>query len=138
MSTTQIQQPKTASSANNMRALLDKFDTYADREALIVFTNDSKREISFNQLLASIRAIASDLNSLGLARHEPVMVIGNSSADMVAAILAIIYSGAICIPVDPQSPDDELEHMVKDSGCKKVFADEKSRERLENSSLKRN
>lgn len=126
-----------AAKENNLLDVFDKFETYSQELALIDFTQEKNKELTFIDLIKLVRRLAAGLNKLGIEKQEPVMLIGHSSKDLVIASLAIIYAGAIVVPVDMQSSDEILAHIISDSAAKTIFVDTKGLERLSRLSKKK-
>jgi long-chain acyl-CoA synthetase len=49
---------------------------------------------------------------------------------MIVGALAVINSGGVAVPVDLQSSDEILKHVVKDSSAKRIFTDSRGLEKL--------
>lgn len=76
------------------------------------------RELSYDKLSSEADKIASLLISSGVKKGDIVGLCVNRSSEMVAALLGIIKSGAVYLPLDPFFPNTRLEYMLNDSESK--------------------
>lgn len=65
--------------------------------------------LSYRQLEAQVAAAAGELATLGLAPGERVALIGESSADMVVALFAVMRTGAWAVPLNPRMSAAEID-----------------------------
>ena len=72
-------------------------------------------EWSYAQLHDRMASIATALHAAGVKPGDPVGLCTDRSADMVAAMLAILWCGAAFVPFDPGYPAERLEYMLEDS-----------------------
>ncbi|NTX41735.1 AMP-binding protein, partial [Myxococcus sp. CA033] len=71
--------------------------------------------LSYRLLLQRVLRLSHRLQSLGLRPDAPVGLFVQRSADMVAAMLAILHAGGAYVPLDPDYPSDRLSWMLQDS-----------------------
>jgi D-alanine--poly(phosphoribitol) ligase subunit 1 len=76
---------------------------------------DEHLALSYTQLMGWAREIASLLRERGVRPGDRVAVASPRGAGSVAAMLAVIGSGAVYVPLDREYPARRLEHMVADS-----------------------
>ncbi len=113
-----------------IRDLLDKAKRFGDKTALISFGEKDKDQFTFKELLELVRGLAAGLLKDGLKHQEAVMLLAGNSPELVIASLAVVYAGGICVPVDLQSSEEVLNHIIKDSEAKRIFVDAKGLDRL--------
>lgn len=70
---------------------------------------------TYAELDAWSNQVAHYLRGLGLTAGENVGISMDRSPEMIAAILAILKSGACYVPMDPANPASRLEQMITDS-----------------------
>ena len=58
------------------------------------------------------------------------MLFAENSVDYIIVALSIIYAGGLCVPIDPQSNDEIVKHIIDDSEAKRIFVDQRGWERL--------
>jgi amino acid adenylation domain-containing protein/non-ribosomal peptide synthase protein (TIGR01720 family) len=81
-------------------------------------------QLSYRELDDRSSRLAAFLSSKGINREEPVAVCMDRSAELVIAILAVMKTGAAVVPIDPSYPQDRIDYMISDSGCKLVIDEE--------------
>ncbi len=114
-----------------IQELCNKFDHFNKQIAILAFGAEDKNQLTFKELLKLIRGLAAGLSKAGLEKHETVMLFANNSPDFIIAALAVIYAGGVCVPIDLQSDDEVLNHIIEDSEAKRIFVDAKGWERLQ-------
>jgi malonyl-CoA/methylmalonyl-CoA synthetase len=81
------------------------------------------RPITFNELHQSRNSFASFLRSKQIIKGDRVALFAPSSISLVISFLGIFRNGSIVIPVNPQFREQELMHLLSDSGAKAIIAD---------------
>jgi long-chain acyl-CoA synthetase len=114
----------------NILDLCEKFKSRGQKIAVLSFGAEDERKLHFKDMHELIGQLAAGLKQAGLERQETMMILANNSPDFMIAALAIIYAGGICVPIDVQSSDEVLKHVIKDSNTKRVFTDAIGLERL--------
>lgn len=114
-----------------IRDLLDKTESFGNKTAILTFGQEDSRKLSFEELLKLVRGLADGLSKVGLKHQETVMLLAGNSRELVIASLAVIYAGGICVPVDLQSSDEVLNHIIEDSEAKHIFVDAKGLDKLQ-------
>ncbi|GAA1004417.1 hypothetical protein Aple_072040 [Acrocarpospora pleiomorpha] len=78
-------------------------------------------ELTYAELDRRARALAVRLHRL-----PPESVVGvrlSLGLDLPVAALAILYAGAVYLPLDPSNPDDRLNYMIDDSDAQVIITD---------------
>jgi long-chain acyl-CoA synthetase len=83
----------------------------------------ARREFSFAELDALARSLAAVLAARGAAAGDTVALIGENSAEFVAAWFAIAYAGCAVVPIPTLSAAPELRYRIEHAGCRVVFCD---------------
>jgi len=91
---------------------------HAERTALAHDTTN----ISYRQLALAAIGLSSRLTQAGVRPGDRVALCAPSVPEMIAAQIAILLSGAACVPLDPDYPVDRLRFMLEDSGAKVLLA----------------
>jgi amino acid adenylation domain-containing protein len=81
----------------------------------VVFGDD---EVTYGELDARADRLARRLAELGAGPEARVGICLERSAGMVAAMLAVLKSGAAYLPLDPAYPAERLAYMLADSGAR--------------------
>jgi amino acid adenylation domain-containing protein len=77
--------------------------------------------LSFAELNSRANQLAWHLRRCGVVLGEYVCVLMERSAEMLVAQLAILKSGGIYMPVDPQTPPERRMFMMRDCGVRFVL-----------------
>ncbi len=84
---------------------------------------DSTTQINYTQLAQQARQIAQHLLARGISSEQPVALLANRSCQMVAALLGILQSGAVVVPIDPHLPEERIHYLLTDSTASCVLVD---------------
>ncbi|MFE1412136.1 amino acid adenylation domain-containing protein [Streptomyces sp. NPDC058746] len=84
-----------------------------DRPAVV----DGSLEIGYAALDAAADRLARRLTALGAGPGRRVAVRLDRGADVPAAVLAVLKSGACCVPLDPALPAGRTALLLADSGA---------------------
>lgn len=93
----------------------DAFLAHAARTPDRVALETTAATVSYRELAERATRIAHVLQSLGAGRGERVGLCVERGADMLAAVLGILESGAAYVPLDPAFPAERLRFMVDDA-----------------------
>ena len=77
--------------------------------------------ISYLQLAERVEQLSDGLLGLGLAKGDRVGVLGENRPEWAMAYLAIHRAGGIVVPMDSKLKEQELRHILDDSGTKYVI-----------------
>jgi long-chain acyl-CoA synthetase len=98
---------------------------WPERLALVDLGHErgTRRELRFAELDEHARTIAALLNSHGLEAGTSVALIGESSAELVAAWFGIVYAGCAVVPIPILSAPPELRFRIEHARCGAVLFD---------------
>lgn len=82
-------------------------------------TGDALR-VSYAELDRMADAI---LASFPAGRQKCIGIVMSHGANMIAAMLAVLKSGAAYVPAEPTLPPDRIKYMMKDAGVELVITD---------------
>ncbi|ASR37269.1 hypothetical protein BAY61_22270 [Prauserella marina] len=85
----------------------------ADENAIAVRAPDG--ELSYRELLASSRRLATLLSESGVGEGDLVAVALPRTSDVVCALLAVQFLGAAYLPIDTGYPADRIRFMLDDA-----------------------
>ncbi|QFY07531.1 amino acid adenylation domain-containing protein [Nonomuraea phyllanthi] len=74
-----------------------------------------ERSLTYAELVAEARALASVLRARGVGPEVKVGLSADGSCDLVVGMLAVMIAGGAYIPLDPGYPPKRLEYMMEDS-----------------------
>jgi long-chain acyl-CoA synthetase len=93
-------------------------------DAFLVREGTSWRRHSWQETDGMARTIAAGLVDLGVGIEECVCLLGHSTFEWVLCDLALVYAGAVSVPIYPSSTTEQCAVIIKDSGAKVVIADD--------------
>lgn len=79
------------------------------------------RSVSFSELDRIINAL---VEKIGSENHEYIGVVMKHGIMQIAAMLAVLKSGAAYVPAEPSLPSDRIRYMMKNAGVKLIITDE--------------
>jgi amino acid adenylation domain-containing protein len=90
---------------------------YPEKTALVF----KEKVFTYRELNERANQIAWKLRESGVNKDTPVGLITEKSAEMIVAILGILKSGSGYVPIDPEYPEERINYMIKDSGCRIIL-----------------
>ena len=97
-----------------------------DRPCFVAFDGpgDSKRSLTYKEVLANVTALADWLTANGLKKGDRVAVMGKNSPEWATAYLATLFASGIVVPVDNGLHEPEVVNIVKTAEPAFVFCDD--------------
>ncbi|MGA5566283.1 type I polyketide synthase [Streptomyces platensis] len=83
---------------------------------------DAQRSVTYGELEERTRRLAGHLADLGVARGDRVLLRMGNRVEMVESYAAVARTGAVGVPLNPQSTDAEFAHHLDDSGAVLVIS----------------
>jgi len=77
--------------------------------------------LNYQQLNETANRMAASLQQAGVALGDLVAIQLPRSEWMVTAILGVLKSGAAYVPIDTDYPEERIQYIINDSGCKTVI-----------------
>lgn len=90
---------------------------YPENPAIV----EDERTISYSQLDAMVDSIIAKFYE---QKPDFVGIVMHHGAEQIAAMLAVLKSGAAYVPAEPSLPKDRIDYMMKTAGVKLVITDE--------------
>ncbi|WFB10963.1 SDR family NAD(P)-dependent oxidoreductase [Streptomyces sp. LX-29] len=84
---------------------------------------DERRSVSYRELERRTARLGGHLAGLGLRRGDRAVILLNNSVEVIESYLAVTRAACVGVPVNPQSADGEVAHVLDDSGARVVIAD---------------
>uniref|UniRef100_A0AAU3GVI0 SDR family NAD(P)-dependent oxidoreductase n=1 Tax=Streptomyces sp. NBC_01401 TaxID=2903854 RepID=A0AAU3GVI0_9ACTN len=84
---------------------------------------DSRRTVGYGELDRRTARLGGHLAALGLGRGERVAIHLDAGVEVVETYLAVIRAAGVGVPVNPHSSDEELAHVLDDSGATSIVTD---------------
>ena len=96
--------------------------TTPERAALLFYDgNDEVSQMSYDALRHAACRIAAQLPEVGVYPGDMVGVYSDRSPQMIAALLGILYAGAVYVSLDPSYPEARRQFMIEDAGLRLVL-----------------
>ncbi|MCP4660109.1 MAG: AMP-binding protein, partial [bacterium] len=93
------------------------FERWAERTPDAVALVGAGTRMSYGELDRRANQLAHLLRSQGVSRPEvPVGILIERSVEMVIGILGILKGGGAYLPIDPASPAERVDFMLRDAG----------------------
>ncbi len=108
---------------------------FPDRPCFTIF-DPEKTTLTYSEAMTRIVRVAQYLRSIGVDKEDRVAVCGSNSPEWATAYLAVLFAGAVVVPIDYQLRNEEVENLVRASGAKALFVDEEKLDFFEKSSSK--
>ena len=98
--------------------------------AVIRFRREDRETWSRRKLNDFACRLAEGLCRDGLEPGDRAVLFAPASPEHIAALLAVLRTGAVAVPVDVQMGDEHLEAILRDSGAARAFTTRKLARRL--------
>ncbi|MFK0266394.1 type I polyketide synthase [Streptomyces angustmyceticus] len=97
--------------------LTEHADRFADKTAF----SDARRSVTYAALDRRTARLAGNLAALGLSRGGRAAVYLGNCVEMAESCLAASRASAVGVPLNPQSSDAELAHLLDDSDAQVII-----------------
>ncbi|MCJ0869717.1 amino acid adenylation domain-containing protein [Streptomyces sp. AP-93] len=105
------------------RTVLDLIRAQAAATPEAIAVSAAGRHLEYRELMARVRQLALALRAGGVRPGDLVALHLDRTADLPAALLAVLATGAAYLPLDPGYPAERLALVLRDSGAVLVLAD---------------
>ncbi|MFF9066638.1 amino acid adenylation domain-containing protein [Streptomyces sp. NPDC014891] len=105
------------------RTVLDLVRAQADATPAAIAVSAADRRLSYRELLRRVDDLTEALRSGGVRPGDLVALHLDRTADLPAALLAVLAAGAAYLPLDPGYPAERLALVLRDSGASLLLAD---------------
>ncbi|MCL1818511.1 MAG: long-chain fatty acid--CoA ligase, partial [Spirochaetaceae bacterium] len=95
---------------------------HPERNCFTIFEPE-RNTLTYAQALDRIAYTARHLQSLGIGAGEKVAVSGSNGPEWTVAYLAVLFTGAVVVPIDYQLRSEEIANLLRASGAKTLFID---------------
>ncbi|MCP5049455.1 MAG: AMP-binding protein, partial [bacterium] len=87
-----------------------------------VSTRSDRLSLTYKQLNQRADALASLLNKKGIGSGSIIGIIPNRSVEILIGLLGILKAGCAYLPIDPQTPQERIDFMLRDSQASLLFS----------------
>lgn len=98
-------------------------------EKTAVICGDAR--LTYRELEGHARTIADRLSAVIARPGEPVAVLMERSADLIAAMIGVLKAGAVFLPLDPEWPAARIRTILSDSNAAAIITDGKNTGRID-------
>lgn len=116
--------------ASSQANIFELFERQAIANPAAVAVIDDTGATTYGDLAEQANAVCRHLLGLGLVAEQPVGVLMQRRARLLAVLLGIWKAGGAYVPFDPREPPDRLRRMLLSSGCQLVLGDRPLLDRL--------
>ena len=99
------------------------FEDQASKTPDAIAVEFEGRTLAYSQLNAKANQLAHYLRHRDIGPDVPVGICMDRSLEMIVALVAILKSGGVYVPLDPLYPAERLRFMAEDVGLKLILAD---------------
>ena len=90
-----------------------KSSLYADKIAYSIRKEDlSVSSLAFSEVFTLLTGFSAHLRSLGLKRREHVAIVGENSPQWAISYFAVIWAGAIVVPLDARARTEHIKQVL--------------------------
>ncbi|HVR98350.1 MAG TPA: condensation domain-containing protein, partial [Thermoanaerobaculia bacterium] len=114
-----------AAVAGTLGSLHRGFEVQAGRSPDAIAVVCDGLALSYAELGRRAGRLARRLRRLGVGPEVPVGLCLERSADLVAAVLAVLAAGGAYVPLDPASPQERLAWILEDCGAPVLVTEER-------------
>ncbi|ROI04077.1 amino acid adenylation domain-containing protein [Chryseobacterium sp. G0240] len=106
------------------KTVIELFDEQTIKFPDQVAVRDSEASFTYGRLKEKSEVISSYLTAHFGNKSEPIGVLVNRSAEMIAVLLGILRSGKSYIPIDPSLPVERIAHIISQSQTAVIVSEE--------------
>ena len=96
----------------------------------------NQQTLTYKQLDDRVNQLASFIVSKEIKAGEIVAISLERSTEMLISLLAILKTGAVYLPLDPEYPVDRIEFMLEDSAAKMLLVSEQYQHKFQSNAEK--
>lgn len=115
-------------SINCIRTLLESAAVTHGEKTAVVFNDKS---VTYGELITKVNQVAFYLNELGLAKDSRVGIYSNKGIEQVVAVLAILSTDYILVPLTKLLKPEQVEYIIKDCDIQCIITDKLKLESIE-------
>ena len=109
-------------SVNSVRNLVEIGNKLSPEKIAVVDKNES---LTYAEIFHKVNQVAQYLNTLGLKKGSRIGIYSNKSSQKVVAILAVMSTNYVFVPITKLLKAEQLEYITKDCDIKCMITDEK-------------
>lgn len=90
---------------------------HRDKLAFIYNVGDEEFQVNYSKLFEDIVILAKAFRNRGVSKGDKVMVLSDNRYAWIVTDMAIMSIGAASVPRGSDTPTQELQYIIEDSGC---------------------
>ena len=102
-----------------------QLNKYGDKTLISYKLNGQYVDLSWNEVNYKIRSVAKFLLESGIKKNDAVCVFAETRYEWCVADMAVLYIGAVSVPIYSTNSAEEAEYILKDCGAKVCFVGNK-------------
>lgn len=114
----------------NLAALRQSLRERGDAEAVTSVTRGDAQRFSAEQVAEKAFRFANGLPEHGYSPGDRIAFIAENSPELIAALLGVMTSGCIAVPIDVQMEQETTKTVLKDCGAQAVLTSTNRVDRL--------
>ncbi|MFC1685015.1 AMP-binding protein [Pseudomonadota bacterium] len=115
-------------SINCIRSLLENaVQTHGEKTALVY----DQKSVTYDELFSRVNQVAFYLKELGLPKDSRIGLYSNKGIEQVVAILAILSTDYILVPLTKLLKPEQVEYIINDCGIQCIITDKLKLESIE-------
>lgn len=87
--------------------------------------------LTYAMLYEKVRDISRLLHEQGIVAGDRVAILSENKPEWAVAYFAVIFTGAIAVPILPDFHSTEVQHILRHSECKAIFISERYYQKIE-------
>src|SRR5262249_6468323 len=108
---------------NILRLFQDTAERRGDDACLRFKKSGMWRTLSWTETLSLIKSLSGSLKKLGVRSGDRVSILSNTRYEWTLLDASILSLGAATVPIYHSSLPDEIEHILRDSATRVIFAE---------------
>lgn len=102
---------------------LNSCDTYADRIAFSYRAVNEEFEVSYHKFFEDVLLLARAFADKRIGKGSKVLLLSDNRYGWIVTDLALIALGAVSVPRGSDTPSQELDYIMRHSGCEFLIAE---------------
>lgn len=107
----------------NLASLVDEFRAHANETAVVQHRGVRRYATSYGDLAQLAGRFAAELQSRGIAPGERVVLLGENSAEWIAAFFGCLLRGVLAVPLDAAGSVDFIHRVLADVSPRLIIGD---------------
>src|SRR3972149_5991963 len=108
------------------QSIPDRFEQIVARYPDRIAVKSANHVLTYAELNATVNRVARAILARRGEGEEPIALLLEHDAPMIAAILGTLKAGKIFVPLDPSYPQAGLTHLLEDSQAALIVTDNKN------------